>query len=146
MSALVSQTGSFWVPFWGLETANEAKHQSDLCCARSRPVEVHSGRHRRGSEAHQGRGSGHQDPKANVRGFWTHFGHPGSSEPNTRSSWPRRPCDGCRSRSACGFDASFVRRRFINRGCAARASVNSSRSMYRRSDQPPDASSRWCGR
>ncbi len=37
MSALVMPTSSFWVLFRGLETANAAKQESDICNARSRP-------------------------------------------------------------------------------------------------------------
>jgi hypothetical protein len=57
MSALVSQTGSFGVPFRGLETANATKHAGDICDARSRPVEVYSGCCGWGFEAHQGCGA-----------------------------------------------------------------------------------------
>ncbi len=43
MSAFLSQTSSFWFLFRGLETSNAAKHESDICDARSGPIAVHSG-------------------------------------------------------------------------------------------------------
>jgi hypothetical protein len=41
MSALALLAGSFWLPFQGLETANAAKHESDICNARFRSTEVY---------------------------------------------------------------------------------------------------------
>jgi hypothetical protein len=74
MSAFVSQTSSFRGPSRGLETANAAKHESDICNARSGPVEVHSSRGRRRSEARSGLGAArpHDAPGSKARASVRH--------------------------------------------------------------------------